>query len=115
MATLALQEIVATGLEDTKVAADAGLSDVVANDGRVFLEVDNAGGSDCVVTVPAVSNCSAGVKHDKVTTVTLGEARKIGPFDPNIYNNANGQITINYDQVSSVTIGALHLPDYRVT
>ncbi len=102
MATLTVQKMVLTGVAPTFVAVAA--SDVFPNDGKTYIEVKNAGGTQDVVTIPAQSTCSQGSLHDSVTTVpiTTGD-RVIGPFDPTRFNNSSGQVTVNHSFTTSVT------------
>jgi hypothetical protein len=102
MATLTVQKMVLTGVAPTFVSVAS--SDVFPNDGKTYIEVKNAGGTQDVVTIPAQSTCSQGTLHDSVTTVpiTTGD-RVIGPFDPTRFNNSSGQVTVNHSFTTSVT------------
>lgn len=106
MATLTVQKMLLTGVAPSFVPVANG--DVFANDGKTYIEVKDAGGTQDVVTIPAQSSCNQGTLHDSVTTVpaTTGD-RVIGPFDPVRFNNANGQCTVNHSFTTSVTCAVI--------
>jgi hypothetical protein len=51
--------------------------------------------------------CSQGVVHTTTVSVpaTTGD-RVCGPFDPAIFNDANGFVQVTYSAVTSVTVAA---------
>lgn len=100
-----------TGAVISQSAATSG-GDLCPNVKRVVLKVVNGGGSDCNVTVHGQRvACGLPSLHDKVTTVASGDAKYIGPFNKAIYNDDDGHLEITYDQVTSVTIGAIEVAD----
>lgn len=117
MAALTIQSIGEAGLEATYAAASGG-GDTIADDGtqRTFLHVRNGGVSDVTVTITA-QNTSRSVpgmgtmtKSNIAVVVTAGEERFIGPFAPDAYKNASGNVEVSYSGVTSVTVAALKLP-----
>ncbi len=108
MATLTVQSIVETGLEETFASA-AGGGDVFANDGRTFFHLVNADASPMTVTVDSLTNCDQGVDHNLVVVVTNAEERMIGPFPPSRFNNASCQVSVTYTSVTSLTVAAVSL------
>lgn len=109
MATLTKQQIAKTGLNPALVAADVA-GDDIPNTGREYLHVKNDDASSTTVTVDAKQTCSGGELHDLVVAVPAGEERLIGPFDPAIYNAADGNVEVSYSSVTSLTVGAFELP-----
>ena len=114
MPELTVEAIAKTGLEPTLVSADVS-GDFFNNDGQTFLFVEN-GATDVVVTVTA-QNTSASKPGfgdltftDNVTTVTASTQEFIGPFEPSIFNDGNGDVQVTYDDISNVTLGAIRLP-----
>ena len=97
-------------------AAAAGGGDTADNTyGKTLLLVRNGGGSSINVTITAQNTSFS---NDKLGTVTKGNTVKavaaggmeiFGPFPPNVYNNASGQIAISYSAVTSVTVTAIKL------
>lgn len=114
MATLSVQEFAQDGLDATYDAADAG-GDVVTNRGSLVLHVKNGDASSHTVTVTAqtttveVSGYGVADLDDVVLAIPAGEERFLGPFPVKTFNDANQQIAITYDAVTSVTIAAIKL------
>lgn len=111
MATLTVNEIALTGLDDSSVhgAAAAG-GDAIPNTGREFVEVINGGASPCVVTITAQGSAHGQAYADSTVTVAAGGQKKIGPFSTLVFNDSNQLVQLSYDQVSSVTVAAFKLP-----
>lgn len=115
MATLSLQSITTSGLNPSLVAADAGgdTFDQTSARDQVFLYVNNGGAGAIQVTVTAantskeVPNWGSLTASDAVVSVPIGEFRLIGPFPTGPYTTTPD---ITYDDVSSVTVGAIRLP-----
>lgn len=114
MTAQALQAITASGL--TPAYAAAGSQDTIEGKGsdRVFLHVKNGGGSPINVTVAAVRTTAAvpGVGDvtvpDIVVAVAAGDEEMIGPFN-SAYTDADGTITVDYSDNTSVTVAAINL------
>jgi hypothetical protein len=76
------------------------------------LHVKNAGGGDCTITALTPSTANQGLTiEDPEIVVTAGEDRFIGPFDPSLFNQADGSgVWLDFDIDSSVTIAGVILP-----
>lgn len=107
MAALSVTQISAAGITDALVAAAAG-GDTFANDGRVFFEVLN-GGSSITVTFTTPATVQGEPIADRAVTVAGGARKKIGPFPTDIFNDANGLVSVAYSAVTSVTVAAYRL------
>lgn len=107
MAVLAPQKIVRTGLEATYASAAAG-GDLFPNSGREWVEIINGGGSDITLTVVTPGTYQGQALADDTITVTAGERRHVGPFPPEMYSNASGQVALAYSAVTSVTVAVLY-------
>lgn len=103
MAALPLQVLVPGGSESTLVAASGGGDTCAAGPG-VFLEVDNAGASPCTVTLATPLTVDGLAVEDRAVAVPAGERWKI-PV-PRVFAAADGQCSITYSGVDSVTVGA---------
>lgn len=100
------------GVVITPVSAAVGKTDLCPNTKRVLVIITNGGGTNCVVTVPAVKAiCGDLTAHDEVTTIGAGVTKYIGPFNRDMYNNSAGKISVVYDQVTSITISAIEVVD----
>lgn len=97
-------------LEPTKVGAAAG-GDQFPNDGRTVLEVLNGGGGSINVTVVQQNADADGYKENKVMAVANGATlgRRLGPFEKNLFDDANGNVQVTYSGVTSVTVAAVSL------
>ncbi len=109
MAILTVQEIGRSGLNPSFQAA-AGGGDSVPNDGRTYAEVVNGGGGAINVTVVTQLTVDGKAVGDDVVNVPAGQRRKVGPWPPSLYNDVNGRAQLQYDGVTSVTVGAFRLP-----
>lgn len=109
MAAITVQQIVPTGLEAGAATASAAGGDTVVNNGKTYIIVTDTGTTAPTVTIAAQSSCNQGFDHDYTIAITAGEARKIGPFAENMYNNSSGQIEVAYSSETDVTIEAYSL------
>ena len=85
-----------------------------ANDGNVWLEVENGSASPITVTVTATQTIFSLAVEDLVVTVAAGGRRKIGPFPPSVFNQSgadSGQVYVDYSGIISVTVGAFGWPE----
>lgn len=119
MALLTVYDMVEAGVSGTANFASAGASgDLVPNGGGdVFLLVKNGSGSPITVTVPAQKTS---MQREGFGTVTVPDitvdvpattgAMLIGPFGRARFNNGNGQVTVQYSAVTTVTVKAFRFP-----
>ena len=107
--SVAANEIVPTGSDPTALGS-LSVSDTYQfiNNGRLFIHVDNAGGSSCNVTITTFAKRHGLALADRVVAVANGVEKYIGPFDPEIYNNADGEIEVTLSFITSVTILGMH-------
>jgi hypothetical protein len=99
-----------TGTTPLGVAADVGLADEFANTGKELLVIDNVAGIvPCVVSIESSVTVDGQAVADRVVTVPTGEVMVIGPFNPGIYNDADGLVQISYDQVTDVYVAVLQV------
>ena len=113
MATPTIQEITRTssGLTPAYAAGSATETYLIPNNGRVFLHVKKTGAGDCTVTVPTPGTVDSLAVTDYTATVvaTTGD-KMIGPFPPSAYNNAAGQISVTFSEVTDLTFAVIRLP-----
>src|SRR6478672_3621863 len=108
MAQLTVTPITRAGIAGT-LAAAAGGGDSFANNGQVYVEVVNGGGSPITVSI-AISASIDGISVPaRTVSVTNGQRRLIGPFPTGQYNDANGLVQLTYSGVTTVTVGAFQL------
>jgi len=110
MATLAVQQLVRSGLNTTYAAATGG-GDKFAPSARTFLHCKNAGGGAITLTVVTPNTLIADVTiADLAVSVPAAGERMIGPFPyEHFANAADGLADITYSGVTSVTLAAVQL------
>lgn len=110
MATLTPQAISRSGLTPSYSAATSGGDKVQVTGGSVFLHVKNGGGASINVTVTAQNNTYRGrTLPDNIVAVPASGERMIGPFDPQIDTDLNGQASLVYSAVTTVTVAAIRI------
>jgi hypothetical protein len=110
MATLAVQTINTAGVAPTRNSA-AGGGDSFTNDGKTFIDVVNGSGGEITVTITAQQACSVGILHTLAIAIAAGIEKMIGPFNRQIYNDANGKVQLTYSGVTSLTVAVMSNPD----
>lgn len=106
MAALSAQQIVGGGLAAT-YGAVGGSGDTVANDGKRFVHIKNGNAGTVTVTIPTPGTYKGKAIADDTITLTTGTEKFIGPWDPEIYNDSSGNVSITCSPTSSVTIACL--------
>jgi hypothetical protein len=114
MAVIVASQISLAGVNENLVAAAAG-GDSFLNDGRVFFNVKNAHAT-LPRTITFASQLSAGAvpagsaKADKAVVVAALTEKRIGPFEPTSFNDANGRVVVTYsDAAADLTVEAVRL------
>lgn len=105
---LTYQQIDRDGVVPSYASANAD-GNSLANDGRMFLHVKNGSGSSINVTVETPGTVDGNAVADKVVAVAAGSEKMIGPYPPDVYNQSDGTMYIDYSAVTSVTVGVLRI------
>lgn len=108
MAQLTVQKLGTAGVSPTFAAADAA-GDKFANNGRQFIVVQNGSATSVTVTINSQRKCDQGFDHDLEVSVDASGEKWIGPFEPNRFNDGDGNVNVAYSAVTSVTVAALSL------
>jgi hypothetical protein len=108
---LSVEQVVRTGLAATyngTLSTDNTYQ--VANDGKVILHVVKTEAVDCDVTFTAPGTYYGMTFADHVVTVagTTGNVF-IGPFPPQVFSDAAGNVEFTLSDVDGLTIAVLHL------
>lgn len=106
MAVIAIQKTTLTGVNPTMAAASAG-GDKFQNDGTVIFHIKNASAVPITATFVAPATCSHGFNHNAVATVAAGATVQVGPFDARRFNGTDGQVSVTYSAVATVTVAAV--------
>lgn len=109
MAEITVQQMTTSGLTPTAGVAAGASGDTVLNNGRTYIEVEDTGTTAPTVTVASQVDCNQGFTHDITVAISSGSLALIGPFPPNRFNNADGQIEVSYSSETDVTIRAISL------
>lgn len=111
MAVLTVTPVALTGpnLPALLVAA-AAAGDLIPNVGQTFVVVKNVNAAARTVTIKDRSSKrpanSVTWNPDVQVVVAQNEERIIGPFDPERFNDGNGQVKLEYDDEADVTVAA---------
>lgn len=116
---LTVEKVVRTGLAATYAVAGAGAGQLnvtdtylVNNDGKVILHFKKSGAGTCTVTilVPTTSDVDGLVVPDRTITVpaTTGD-RFIGPFPPEVYNDAVHDVRFTLSEITGLTCAVLRV------
>lgn len=110
MALLPIQTIKAAGITPAYAAATAGGDKVSLSSATTWLHVKNGSASPVVVTVTTQNNAYKGlVVPDRTVTVPATGEQMVGPLDAQLHSDINGQASIGYSAVASVTVGAFRI------
>jgi hypothetical protein len=112
MAALTVEDtgLGSNSLTPTFVSVDIG-GDTFVNDGRVLIYIKNGDASPITVTITTPLSLRGGIAvDDPETTVPATDEEVLGPFDPTIFNAADGSgVEVNYSADTSVTIAVIRL------
>jgi hypothetical protein len=114
MALIPQQQISQSGLVPAYTAALVA-GNVLQNTGIQYFHVRNESASSVTATVVPVITTVIDpglgelVKENAVLTLAAGEAGFLGPFETKAFNSPEGQITLTFTSVTSVTVAALYI------
>lgn len=106
----ASQAIADTGLTPAQQAGiTAADTFTFPNDGKtILLLVHGAGASNLTVVTPNTARGKA--IADTVVALTASGTTIVGPFPPDLYNDASGLVTASVSEATGFTVSALRLP-----
>ena len=107
MGTYTVQKVTRDGVVPTENAVAA--SDTFKNDGKTILLVTNGSGFTLAVTIVTPGTVDGLAIGDRVVDIADGTQEALGPFQRNIYNDSDGEVTVNYDAITSVTAAVLKI------
>ena len=82
----------------------------VNNDGKTFLHVKKSGATDCTVTIATPNTIDGLAVADQTVTVVASTGDKmIGPFRPDLFNDANHDINVTFSNITGLTVAAVRL------
>ena len=98
---------------DTTAAAaivlTAATDIAISNNGQVYLHVRRTGTSASTMTIVTHKAIEGLDVEDRAVALptTSGEVREFGPFDPDIYNDENGFMTLRFSSVSDIELSVV--------
>lgn len=110
MANLTVQKGTTTGIDTTTLVAAASGGDSFVNTGRELFIVKNADVSPHTPTFATPITVDGQAVADKATAVPAGHTVIFGPFSPSLYNDTGGNVNVTYDDVTSVTVTVVKVP-----
>lgn len=107
-----IQPVVRTGLQPVYTAVDSANGEQIAHDGSpFFLHVKNTGGGVCNVTprlnTAIATQLGATVTEPVIAVPATTGDRMIGPFPPALYQQADGNLYVDYSTPTGVTAAAI--------
>jgi len=102
---------VSAATDTTLVGLDgvgAGNGITFANDGRMFIEVEN-GATQTIATVVTQLTVDGQAVADPTFTVPLNEDHLFGPFPPSVYNTAAGMVEVHFSDITDGTVSVWRL------
>jgi hypothetical protein len=105
---LTLKVLSRAGVDSALAAANAD-GHFFVNSGKEFIEVENASASPITVTIPIPKTVDGQALAAKTVAVPASGKRSIGPFIPDIYNQAGGVVHVDFSAVATVTCAAFQL------
>jgi len=108
MATLTVQQPTSSGTVITFAAVSA--SDVFTNDGDTIALFSNGSGGNITITTTAAGTPGGLSLSDVVTgNIGNGTTSAVGPFDPTLFNDTNGQVTLAASTTSAVSVAIVRV------
>lgn len=90
-------------------AAPANADVTFANDGRVFLDVNNTG-AELTLTINTPGTVEGLAVAENVITIVLTTGHKmIGPFPAVPYNQSGGMVTATFGRITDMTCALIRL------
>ena len=111
VATNITRDNVIAGTDTTLVGLDgvgAGNGITFANDGRMFIEVEN-GATQTIATVVTQVLVDGQAVADPTYTVPLNDDYLFGPFPPTVYNTTAGMVEVHFSDITDGTVSTWRL------
>jgi len=97
------QQISRSALTPTYAAGDSANGHSYPNGGSEFLHV-KTGGTGTTVTVKNPTTVDGLTVPDRTYVLGTNTERMIGPFPPNLYNQADGNVYVDLSSATTVTL-----------
>ena len=111
MAALTAQKVDYAGKVNATYSAVGGSGDTIANpDGKRWARIKNGNAGTVTVTVATPATYRGRAVADDSISIPTGQEAEVGFWDPDLYNDSNGNVTVVCSPTSSVTIAAYYHP-----
>lgn len=102
--------IVRTGVaQPAAVVSDATNNHyIAANNGRIFLRVENVGVTSRTITVQTPGTVDGLAISDLTVSLAAGDVKYIGPFPPSVYNQADDSLYVDPSADTDLEITAYY-------
>ena len=108
--TLTVNQISLAGVTPSYGAADNVNGMQFANNGEVWLHIKCTGAGACTVTLTTPLQIGGVDMVDPTVTVPITTGDKIiGPFSPQVFNQAGGVVYVDFSTGTGVTVAAFKL------
>lgn len=112
MAELTVTEVEISGTAKPALAAITDQDNTFDNDGKTYMEVDNASGGNLTVIISGQVDLQHGISADETVVIPTGETHLIGPFPERFYNtDGANEVAVNFSTTTSVTVGIFSARD----
>ena len=101
--TITPSQLVVGGVAFSPVAAQTD-GNAFPNTGNQLFYVNNGGGGSVVLTIQTPFTAGGLALAEATRTLAAGEEYVFGVFPTHLFNQSNGEVWIDYDGVTSVTI-----------
>ena len=103
-ARLTPQDLSDVGITPTRTALSDANTYQVLNDGNVTLHFMKSGANEATITITTVKTERGLAIADRTLTVPASTGDKsIGPFDPKLYNNSDGDLEFVTSESTAIT------------
>ena len=110
VATAKVPQVIApTGIVPTAFTPAQVEGHYFPNNGTTFLLVTNGSASPIDVTAISQITVEGLAVADLVVAVAAGVAKLIGPFNPQVYNDVDGNMTVTFSAVTTITCSIISL------
>jgi hypothetical protein len=109
MATLTVQNTSLAGITPSWASAAEG-GDEFLNTGDCYVEVINVSGGEITVTIETPAKIE-GIDIAEITVAVAATTgvKRIGTFDPAIFNASTGRVVMTYSAYADLTVGVFKL------
>ena len=108
--TVTPQQLARTGITPVYNAATVTEGDGFANDGRTFIHCLNVSVGIITLTISTPGTVDGLAIADRTVAIPANTGNlMIGPFPPDVYNQSNGQVYLDWSDVTTMTFAVVRM------